>query len=38
MSKMNAALYQGNGKLAVKKLDIPKIDEEEVLVLSLIHI
>ncbi|MEG3595210.1 MAG: zinc-binding dehydrogenase [Chloroflexota bacterium] len=32
MSKMNAALYQGNGKLAVKKLDIPKIDEEEVLV------
>ena len=32
MSKMNAALYQGNGKLSVKQLDIPEIDEEEALV------
>ena len=29
---MNAALYQGKGKLAVKQLTIPDIDEEEVLV------
>lgn len=32
MKKMNAAIYQGNGKLLVKKLLVPEIDSEEVLV------